>query len=290
MLSSLKNIMTSAAFGVIGGLIGSGLTYISASKTLEIEYTKQISEILPKIYSNDYPTRKAATTALGSYGEKAIPILLTLIADSDDSIKLVAAEALKNNNNKASNQLKDMVLNTQLELPQRSSALYALGYMQDSSVQKIAESIWTDKSNYNSSMLKRNAILALAFLRDKNNIPIFLSIINNEYYRDSDLLGVAIYGYGFVAKIDDFLKNVSPHVISANSGVREYIKNRLVITPGPQATELLQKIKKIDSIVIPKPRILSKNEIESNAKVIEANYGVWNNAWLANIEYQKALR
>lgn len=297
--SSFPNILTSSVFGLIAGLISSGLLYVSATRTLEIEYTKQIAEILPKIYSNDVTTKRAAIVALGSYGDNATPILITLLTDYDDNIKQAAIESLKANSNKPislfekiilkkhldiNERLTKIIQNKHLDVAVRSGALYGIGYLQADSAQQLANDIWMNDSA--PSLLKRHAVLALAYLRDKKNEPFFLSIIQNPKYAESILLGDAIYGYSQVSNSNDFMNAVTPHLLSKNSTNRGYIHNELIKIPGERASEMLLMQNKKFPTSQPKRHLMTKAEIEDNNKRLESSY----NNWLTNINYQKSLR
>jgi len=89
---------------------------MSVDKIMKLAEKKNIKKILPFAHSKKTEERAAAAEALGNAGasdDPACNALITLLRDSDSSVCLKAAQALKKiNNKKAIEHLRHVINNT----------------------------------------------------------------------------------------------------------------------------------------------------------------------------------
>ena len=181
---------------------------------------------------------------------RAVPLLIHLLSDDDNSVKNCAINALaESENHRAIQPLMHLISNTNKQNPVRAQAIYALGRLRDKKAVKFLFNIL-----HNKQESRKNRYVAMTALKRLNALHI------------DDFLKNNLVSYNEEGKLLDFLKlilalskdpkyNIVISPLSINKNLTEFsTKNQL--SPLSAEFNLIQQIK------------TASNKVENKRKTI----------------------
>src|SRR5262245_31643895 len=166
---------------------------------LKISRNKELSELIPKLGSEDAKERKFSAVSLALYGKDAIPPLIATLADDDTNVRAAGAKSLSIIGEDAIDELTNAYENRRNNINLRASALYTLGLMRSKNAYKLAVSAVEDPTEH--SIVRKDAANVLGFLRDKQAVETLLTVLKASKARDKKLTKQILYALGEIQSV-----------------------------------------------------------------------------------------
>ncbi|MGD1047042.1 MAG: HEAT repeat domain-containing protein [Bacteroidota bacterium] len=186
---------------------------------VEISRSKEVVELAKNLSSQDKQTRIVSAVMLANYGERAIPVLVAALTDTDINMLTAAELSLKVIGEPAERYVENAYLNAKNPFlsVSRATYLHALGMMHAGCAFDLASKAINDSSE--AWNVRTDAAKVLGLLMDKRAIPILEKIIDKDRVVWDPVREQAIYSLGtFRAK--ESVRYILPYIHAHYDPVR----------------------------------------------------------------------
>lgn len=148
-----------------------------AASQMDITRIKEITNLIPKLGSENANERKFSAITLSLYGKTAIPALTALLDDENADVRTASSKALALIGEPAIPELEAAYRDERNGENLRALSIYTLGLLKSSAALYLAiEAI--EKTSENK-IVRKDAATALGMLKDPAAIPVLLKAIKS---------------------------------------------------------------------------------------------------------------
>jgi len=154
------------------------ITQKQAASQMEIARIKEISNLIPKLGSENANERKFSAITLSLYGKSAAPALIALLEDDSPEVRIVSSKALALIGEPAIPDLETAFKDKRNSDNLRSLSIYTLGLLKSDNVFKLA--LNAIENNSENKFVRKDAATALGMLKDVKSIPTLLKAMQSQ--------------------------------------------------------------------------------------------------------------
>lgn len=180
-----------------------------AVSQMEITRIKEISDLIPKLGSENDNERKFSAITLSLYGESAVPALIALLEDENSTIREVSSKALTLIGEPAIPELESAFKDERNSENLRALSIYTLGGLKSEKAVQIATNaaIKAVQDSKENKIVRKDAATALGKLKDARSIPVLLEAMQSK--TNSELVENSIWALGEIR-----VKDVNKELVS----------------------------------------------------------------------------
>jgi len=172
------------------------ITQKQVESQMEITKIKEISNLIPKLGSENANERKFSVITLSLYGKSAVPALVAILEDENQDVRDASSKALVLIGEPAILELETVFRNRRKSVAMRALSIYTLGFLNsEEAVQLAIEAV---EDNSEDKWVRKNAAAALGDLKDEISIPTLLKAMKSK--TNTDLVVSSIWALGEIGK------------------------------------------------------------------------------------------
>ena len=154
------------------------ITNKQAVSQMEITRIKEISNLIPKLGSENTNERKFSAITLSLYGKDAVPALIATLGDEKMDVREASAKAIALIGEPAIPELEAAFRDSRNSENLRASSIYALGLMKSPKAEQLSIKAVEDTSE--NKVVRKDAATALGMLKSATGIPALLKAMQSK--------------------------------------------------------------------------------------------------------------
>ena len=185
------------------------ITQEQASSQMEITRIKEISNLIPKLGSENANQRKFSAITLSLYGVSAIPALIAILDDENVDVRDASSKALALIGESAIFELEAAFRERRNSENLRAMSIYTLGRLKSGKALELAMEAVEDNSE--NKTVRKDAATALGMLRNPISIPALLKAMESK--TNTALVENSVWALGEIGnnEVNEKLINMLDH-------------------------------------------------------------------------------